>query len=153
MNNQILGMLGETYCEQFLYQKNIACVRPRNIDSKTLLTSNEILFDYNFGRIEVKVPEVIRGEIYKMGKTATKYKPRYLYDFLAYRLNTKNPPRQINETVVEDFMWVEAKSGNSKPSEPQTKGKSQTKIRVMICRAEGVLLNKPENVGIDFDEL
>ena len=50
-------------------------------------------------------------------------------------------------------MWVEAKSGNSKPSEPQTKGKSQTKIRVMICRAEGVLLNKPENVGIDFDEL
>jgi len=57
-----------------------------------------------------------------------------LYDFLALRLNAENPPRQISQAEVEDFMWVEAKSGNSKPSEAQIQGKSQAKIRVMICR-------------------
>jgi len=101
----------------------------------------------------VAVPEAIRGEIYKMGKTVTKYKPRYLYDFLAFRLNTENPPRQVSQAEVEDFMWVEAKSGNSKPSEAQMQGKSQTKIRVMICRAEGSLLSRSEDVGIGFCEL
>jgi len=153
INNQILGALGETYCRQFLYSENIACVRPGSIDAKNLMSCSKILFDYNWERIEVAVPEAIRGELYKMGKTATKYKPRYLYDFLALRLNAENPPRRISQAEVEDFMWVEAKSGNSKPSKAQIQGKSQTKIRVMICRAEGVLLNRPEDVGIDFYEL
>ena len=65
----------------------------------------------------------------------------------------KEPPRKMNKTKMEDFMWVEAKSGKSNPSEQQIRGKSQTKIKVMVCRAEGVLSNRPENVGIDFFEL
>ena len=112
-----------------------------------------IMFDYNNHRIEVEVPEAIRGEVYKMGQTAIKFTPRYLYDFLAYRLATDNPPWQIKQSTVEDFMWVEAKSGQSKPSEAQLAGISQTKIPVMLCRAEGVLRNTPEDVGIDFYEL
>ena len=88
-----------------------------------------------------------------MGRTTTKFRPRYLYDFLAYRLGTNDPPWQIRQSEAEGFMWVEAKSGQSKPSEAQIAGKSQTKIQVMVCRAEGVLLNTPADVGIDFYEL
>ncbi len=132
----------------------MACVRSHNIDVKGLERSgNKILFGYNDGRIDIAVPEIVRGEICRICKTATKYKPRDLYDFLAVKIHTENPPRQINQTKAEDFMWVEAKSGNSKPSESQMRGKSETKIKVMICRAEGVLLNRPENIGIDFHEL
>ena len=50
-------------------------------------------------------------------------------------------------------MWVEAKSGQSKPSEAQLAGVSQTKMLVMLCRAEGVLRNTPEDVGMNFHEL
>lgn len=153
INNQILGALGETYCRQFLYSENMACVRPGSIDAESLMSDGRILFDYNWQRIEVDVPEAIRGEICRMGRTVTKYKPRYLYDFLAFRLNAENPPMQISQAEIEDFVWVEAKSGHSKPSEAQIRGRGQTKIRVMVCRAEGVLRNWPENVGIDFHEL
>ena len=146
-------MLGETYCQKFLFQQNIACTRPQSINLREILEKPTIMFDYNNRRIEVTVPESIRGEVYKMGQTATKFRPRYLYDFLAYRLGTKDPSWQIKQSVVEDFMWVEAKSGQSKPSEAQLAGVSQTKIPVMLCRAEGVLLNTPADVGIDFYEL
>ena len=153
LDNQFLGMLGETYCQKFLFQQNIACTRPQNISLKEILEKPTIMFDYNNRRIEVTVPEAIRGEVYKMGQTTTKFKPRYLYDFLAYRLGTDDPPWKIRQSAVEDFMWVEAKSGQSKPSEAQIAGVSQTKIPVMLCRSEGVLLNTPEDVGMDFYEL
>ena len=153
LDNQFLGMLGEIYCQKFLFQQNIACTRPQSIRLKEIMEKPTIMFDYNNRRIEVEVPETIRGEVYKMGQIATKFKPRYLYDFLAYRLGTNNPPWQIKQSTVKDFMWVEAKSGQSKPSEAQLAGISQTKIPVMLCRAEGVLLNTPKNVGIDFYEL
>ena len=42
-----------------------------------ILEKPTIMFDYNNRRIEVTVPETIRGEVYKMGQTATKFRPRY----------------------------------------------------------------------------
>ncbi len=104
MNNQILGALGETYCEQFLYSQNMACVRPHNIDAGELLSGNKIPFGYKDGRIDMAVPEILRDDICKICRTTTKYKPRYLYDFLAARLCAESPPRQINQTKAEDFV-------------------------------------------------
>ena len=74
LDNQFLGMLGETYCQKFLFQQNIACTRPQSISLKEILEKPTIMFDYNNRRIEVTVPETIRGEVYKMGQTATKFK-------------------------------------------------------------------------------
>ena len=53
----------------------------------------------------------------------------------------------------DDFIWVEAKSGNSPISSNQIRAKSETQIPIMLCRASGVYENLPQNVGIDFSEL
>ena len=88
-----------------------------------------IMFDYNNRRIEVKVPETIRGEVYKMGQTTTKFKPRYLYDFLAYRLGTNNPPWQIKQSAIEDFMWLKPSQVKASPVKPSLQAFPKPKYR------------------------
>ncbi len=152
VDDQLLGMLGEIYCKKFLFEKNIACVDFDRILQGGLFVK-DILFDFKESRISIKIPNDIHHEICKIVKVGNMYRPRYLYDFLGYDLGGNCTLDNIENVKVENFMWIEAKSGHSKASNAQIRGKTETGLKVMLCCATGVLTNTPKHIGIEWREL
>jgi len=149
-SNEILGLLGECYAEGYFQKQNYACVTLEQIFKSKKY--DKIEFKFGSKRILVDIPKEIQKEIKKFSTPSCLFEPYYVYDFLVCKIKSKLT-RHLKTPMIEDFLWVEAKSGNSPISQNQIRAKLETKIPVMLCRAEGVYVNLPENVGIVFSKL
>lgn len=149
-SKELLGLLGECYTEGYFQKHDFAYVSLEKIFKSKKYDSIE--FQFGSKRLLIDIPEDIQMEIQCLSTPHDLYKPRYVYDFLACKINSK-PTRYMKNQVIKDFVWVEAKSGNSPISSNQIRAKSETQLQVMICRVSGVYVNTPTNVGIEFFEL
>lgn len=149
-SNELLGLLGECYAEGYFQKHNYAHVTLEQIFKSKKY--NKIEFKFGSKRILVNIPKEIQEEIKKLSTPYDLFEPHYVYDFLICEIKAE-PTRHLKNLTVNDFLWVEAKSGNSPVSQYQIRAKSQTQISVKLCRAEGVYDNLPRNVGISFSEL
>lgn len=149
-SNALLGLLGECYAEGYFQKQNYAYVTLEQIFKSKKY--NKIEFKFNSKRILVNIPKKIQEEIKKLSTPYNLFEPHYVYDFLICKIKSEHT-RYVKTLDANDFLWVEAKSGNSPVSQNQIRAKSETQISVMICRAEGVYENLPINVRIGFSEL
>lgn len=149
-SDHLSGLLGECYAEGYFHIHDFAYVSLEQIFKSKKY--DEIEFKFGPKRIMITIPDDIQLEIECLSKPKDLHEPYYVYDFLACKINSK-PQRFVKNLSIDDFFWVEAKSGNSPISSNQIRGKSQTQIKIMLCRTSGVYVNIPQNVAIDFSEL
>lgn len=152
VNNWFSGMLGEIYCQKYLNENNYAYVSLEQI-FKDKIKDDMLEFRLDPKRIQVTIPKEIQDEILKLSTPKELFEPHYVYDFLACKIKSKTPQRNVSDLTVNDFIWVEAKSGFSSTSKKQEEAKSETQLKVMKCSCEGVFQNLPKNVGIEFSKL
>ena len=153
LSNRFLGMLGECYCKEYMNQQNMAYTSTESIH-KTKIVNDKLEFRFGYKRINITIPKKLQSEIQTISKPSnSRSEPYFIYDFLAYRLKSDRSSEYIDKSDMKNFVWIEAKSGNSKPSQNQHNAKLETQLLVKVCRAEGVLKNRPENVGIELSTL
>jgi len=148
-SNELQGLLGEFYAEGYFQKNGYAYSTSEQIHKSKNREQIEFMFGYR--RILVNIPKEIQQEIKYLCTPGNDFEPYYVYDFLICKVNSI-PSRNMNSIALDNFLWVEVKTGNSPISSNQIKAKSETKIPVMLCRVEGVFDNLPRNVGIDFSE-
>lgn len=154
--NRLLGMLGECYYKEYCEQYgDWAYSSLEQIHTKEI-NDGKIEFKSGFQRFQIKIPTTIMDEIKKLSTPSLveSNSPAYVYDFFACKLYHGDEDKtEILNREINDFAWVEVKSGQSKLSPNQRQAISETQIPVMLCRVEGVLYNRPENVGMEFSRL
>jgi len=152
ITNRFLGMLGECYCREYLNQHEYAHINTEQI-FKDKIIDNLLEFHFKSIRVLVTIPKEIQSEILKLSTPHDLYEPHIVYDFLACKIKSEKPSRYIDDLTVDDFIWIEAKSGQSHESADQRDARFETKIPVRLIRAKGVFQNLPKAVDIEFSKL
>lgn len=115
-SHTLLGLLGECYAEVYLHKHDYAYASLESIFKSKKY--NSIEFKFKSKRLMIDIPEDLQIEIECISTPYSLYNPRYVYEFLACKIASK-PTRFMKNQSIEDFIWVEAKSGNSPVSSNQ----------------------------------
>jgi hypothetical protein len=143
--------LGETYYKEYCVQNGWAYTSLEQI-FKNPIHKNKLEFRYGFKRILVNIPLEIQKEITSIARSGNKKEenPSFAYNFLACRVNENL--RNLTDMKLEDFRWVEVKTGYSKLGQNQFDTLKKNKILLFRCRVANVLA-PPEEVKVSWDEV
>lgn len=150
---ELLGELGETYYKEYCAQHGWAYTSVAQI-YKNPIHNDRLEFKFGFERILVKIPSEIQKEIMEIAKPSNNKEenPSFVYDFLSCKAYESNDPRHLDEMKVDDFRWVEVKTGGSELSPNQIDTLKKIKLPLIRCRVANVLA-PPEEVQIYWDEV
>ena len=151
LTSELFGSLGETYYKEYCAQKGWAYTSLEQIYKKTI-HNDKLEFKFGFERILVKVPFQIQQEIIETAKPTNNQElnPSFVFDFLACKAYASNDPRYLDVVSVEDFRWVEVKTGSSELSPNQFSMAKKVKIPLIRCRIPNVM-DPPKEVDIYWD--
>lgn len=149
---RLLGSLAECYYKEVCDQKGWA-YSSLELIYKNKVQNGKLEFKKGFERILARIPAEIRDEIETIAKP-TNYneaEPSFVYDFLACKAWESKDPRVIEDTKVDDFRWVEVKSGESDLSQNQILALRGIKIPLAIFWIENPH-KSPHYVRIFYEE-
>jgi len=147
----LFGSLGETYYKEYCAQNGWAYTSLENI-YKNSIHNDKLEFKFGFERILVKIPFQIQTEIIETAKPTNNQEvnPSFVFDFLACKAYASNDPRHLDDLRLEDFRWVEVKTGMSDLSPNQISMAKKVKIPLIRCRVANVMA-PPKEVDIYWD--
>jgi len=153
ITNELLGELGETYYKEYCAQHGWAFTSVSQI-YKNPINDDRLEFKFGFERILVKIPSEIQKEITEIAKPSNNKEenPSFVYDYLSCKAYEGNDPRHLDEMKVDDFRWVEVKTGRSELSPNQIDALKKIKLPLIRCRVANVLA-PPEEIQIYWDEV
>lgn len=145
--------LGETYYKEYCGQNGWAYTSLEQI-YKNPIHKNKLEFKYGFKRVLVKIPSEIQKEITVIARTSNKKEENrsFAYDFLACKAYENEDPQNLEDMKLEDFRWIEVKTGYGKLSQNQFDTLKKNKISLFRCRVTNVL-GPPEEVKVSWDEV
>jgi len=137
---QFLGSLGECCYKQFSNLRGWAWTSTEKIYRKPI-HNDRLEFIYGFDRILVKIPFEIQEEIYDISKPSNRDEasPSFVYDFLACKAYESEDPRRLDGMSINDFRWVEVKTGNSVLSNNQISTLRKITLPLAIFQIPNIL--------------
>ena len=150
---ELLGSLGELYYKEYCAQHGWAYISLEQI-YKNRIQNGKLEFKFGFERILISIPLEIQQEIIEISKPSNGKadQPSFVYDFLACRAYDSDNPRYLDDVTIEDFRWIEVKTGKSKLSENQINTAKKIKIPLIKCHIANVLA-PPQEIRIFWDEV
>jgi hypothetical protein len=150
---RLRSALGETYYKEYCVQNGWAHTSLEQI-YKNPIHKNKLEFKCGVKRILVKIPLEIQKEITMIAKTNNKKEENhsFAYDFLACKTYESEDPRNLADMKLEDFRWIEVKTGYSKLNQNQFDTSKKKRISLFRCRVANVLA-PPEEVKVSWDEV
>jgi hypothetical protein len=145
--------LGEAYYKEYCVQNSWAYTSLEQI-YKNPICKNKLEFKYGFKRILVKIPSEIQKEITVVAKSSIKKEenPSFAYNFLVLRVHESEDLQNLTNVKLEDFRWVEVKTGYGKLGQNQFDTLKKNKISLFRCHVVNVLA-PPEEVKVSWDEV
>ncbi len=149
ITNELRGDLGELYFKHLCQQRDYAFIRLEDIQSSK---SKRVLeFKSGFDRIPVRLPFPALSEIKRVSEpTIVDGNPAYVFDFLTCKLYFDDVLEAPNNKELDDFTWVEIKTGKSLLSRHQVEVARTCKMRFAIFRVQNVDAS-PWKVEIDWE--
>lgn len=150
---ELMGELSETYFKEYCRVRGWAYTSLAQI-YRNPIKDDRLEFKFGFKRILVKIPSKIQQEINDLSKPSNNKdeNPSFVYDYLSCKAYENDNPRYMDGMKLEDFRWVEVKTGYSRLTPNQVNTISKIKIPLIRCRVPNPM-ERPEEVTIYFDEV
>ena len=149
---EFLGALGECCYKQYSNLRGYAWTSTEKI-YRTPMHNDRLEFVRGFDRILVDIPLGIQKEIYKITRPSNRDEasPSFVYDFLACKAFESDDPRRLDGLSVNDFRWVEVKTGNSVLTNNQIRKLHEISLPLAIFRIPNIL-DPPQEWEIMWEE-
>ena len=136
--NEFIGDLGEFYFKQYCQRRGYAYIRVERIHET--LPRPILKFTLRFWRIPILVPDEAMDELTRVSTPLlVNHSQSFVFDFLTTRIPGADNLDIPNSRRLEDFLWVEVKTGKSWLSRHQLQVSQACKIRFTIARVRRVL--------------